>query len=873
MGIRDCLISAVDQGAITREEATALGDEYEERFAQLRASLGDDAARGEAKARLERALRFEAAEKRRRANLTEARRRGVLAQLMDYRNAKGEPDVFEAAMSLLSHYGYRGVNSLRGRKEAIISLAHGKLSDLMVDARRTAILGRRKATPMIDDIARALRGETVDDALAQQHAKAIAAVFEDLRQRFNAAGGAIPKLDNWGLPQSHDRLKIRALSADPAEARRLWKDRIRPLLDPDAMRHPLTGDPVGAGGIDRVLDHVYASIVSDDWAHRTPQMVNYGRGVLATQRADHRFLVFKDTDAWLTYNRQFGHGDIIQSIFDHINDMANDIATLETLGPSPNMMMDYIKAVVGVQLGRGMAGTAPAAGSTGASAIAVAHYRLDSLFQYLRGRPTASSGFAQTTGDIKNVVYSAILGATGIIAGLTDPFISQASRRLAGIPAMKNFGQMLKSMRLQGKQDIIRAGVAWEEYLHVMQDEARFAGIVIGRDWSRWLVDRSMMVSLLKPLTAARKLTEARAIQGHLADHAGLAFDALPDRTRRTMAGFGIGQPDWDVIRAGVDANGFVTPAEIARQGGEVRYLDERTATPEDWQRELKAIRHRDAAEKLAEFTASWAERAVPGGTPNIRSTILGATPRGTIPGELVDFFTDLKGFGLSFTALQIEATAQYATMTPGGQAARMAAGAKYFAALAVPLTLAGAVYIQLKAMADGKDPEPMGPENTDFWLRAAIQGGGFGLLGDFIHATEDRFGNSLVETLAGPRASFVGDTLKISAGNAVEAGAEISAAALGARWPEINAATKAGREATQFAGRWTPILSSHWATRAAYRRLILDQLQWAVDPDADKSFKRKLDHARRERGQDYWWKPGESAPRRPPDPAGAFGR
>src|SRR6185312_5860751 len=93
-----------------------------------------------------------------------------------------------------------------------------------------------------------------------------------------------------------------------------------------------------------------------------------------------------------------------------------------------------------------------------------------------------------------------------------------------------------------------------------------------------------------------------------------------------------------------------------------------------------------------------------------------------------------------------------------------------YFAPLAVALTLGGAAYIQIKNVLDGKEPEPMGPDNGAFWLRALSQGGGFGLFGDFVSANENRFGGTLAESIAGPGVSFWGDTLGLLLGNAQSA-------------------------------------------------------------------------------------------------------
>lgn len=856
MAFQDCLISAIDQGAITREEGAALQRDFETKFAQKRAQLGDDQAAAAAKAELETELRGQAIEKRRRAVLTEKARLRLKDRLLTYRDENGEADIYEAALGVLSHYGYRGAESVRGHGEAILAMAHGKLTDLMTAVSRDLVTGRRTASAgLIKDLVRELHGAASGDATAKGFAGALGDVFEDLRQRFNNAGGAIAKREDFGLPHSHNGLGIRQAGRDD------WKAFIRPLVDPDKMRHPLTGQPVGAHGIDQALDHIYDTVTTDGWAHMTPTMTATGRGALASQRQDHRFLQFRDGDAWLAYNARFGEGDPVQAIFRHINGMTRDIAAMEVLGPNPSAMVEWLIQGVRSELARADVGRGAQAKLQGEIAKwgrgtapgAFAEWRIRSLYAELRGRPTAASGIAMTTATAKNVMNAALLGGAGIVAATTDPFIAQASRRLAGLPVLKDFGALFKMLQASSREDIVRAGVIWDDYLHTIEGEARFVGPMLGHSWSQYLVDRAMMVFGLKPLTTGRRLVEARAWQSGLADHAATGFADLPERLRVTLDGFGVTADDWDIMRASVDPAGFITPTEIARRGGEVRYVDtSQPLTDPAAAAELVARRHREVAEKLAELTASWGERSVPSGTPNARAYITGGLARGTPSGEIVDAGLQFKSFGLSLTTLQFEAIQQIAAMQSGGR--KSAAG--YAAALVTTATLGGAVAIQLKALADGKDLEDMGPDNRAFWFRALVTGGGFGLFGDFINASSNRFGQGVAGAIAGPAVAFVSDAASLTLGNAAQA--------LTGEDPKL------GREAVNFAGRYTPIASSWWATRGAYRRLILDQLQWLVDPDADKSFKAKASRLKSTTGQEYWWPPGQATPPRPPAIAAA---
>ncbi len=109
MGFKDCLMNVVEGGIITRAEAQMLADAFDEKFAEKRLSLGDDAAAAAAKDELARELKAEANEIRRRAHLAEAARRRLKADMQGYRNIDGEHDVAGAAVAMLSHYGYRGL--------------------------------------------------------------------------------------------------------------------------------------------------------------------------------------------------------------------------------------------------------------------------------------------------------------------------------------------------------------------------------------------------------------------------------------------------------------------------------------------------------------------------------------------------------------------------------------------------------------------------------------------------------------------------------------------------------------------------------------------------------------------------------------------
>lgn len=855
MPFSDCIDSALEQGALSPEEAAELKAEFDRRFAQRRLELGDGPATAAAKDAIEAELRAAGAERRRRIHLADAARNTLKNDLIRYRRHDGTPDIGRAALEKLSHYGTGGSSSVRGRMEAIVGLAHSELADHIRTFRRSLGSGRRFERPLARDIMRELHGDSTGNPAAKALAEGLANVAEKLRQRFNAAGGAIPRLENWGWTHQHDRNVI------ARAGREAWKDAIRPRLAPDKMVHPLTGEALDAATLDKALDVVYENIVSDSWSRRRPTMQRFGIGAIASQRADARFLVFKSADDWLAYDDAFGGGDPVAAWFSHIKEMGRDIAAMEILGPNPGAMIEWMKQVVRVEIGKAQADRPSLARRSSRDAGAYSDWRLEALYEYLRGRPMVSSRMAGLTGDIRNVMTSALLGASSVLAAATDPFIDRAARRLAGLPTRGTLTAVTKTLSGETHDRAVRSGFIAEDFLHIMKDEVRYAGFLDGHEWSRWLADRAVTWNFLKPLTESRRHIHQLEWQATLADHADSAFGDLPPLLRQAFAGFGIDQTDWDVMRSAdlwrpqPDSAGFLRPVDIVAlaEGPGLPKVQKLLGIEGDEAAVAAQVAAgvRRSAEKYVEMVMAWSERAVPSGTPNARSFVTGAAKRGTIAGELLEGVLQFKSFVLSFSTLQVQALAMTAGVKGGWSAAR------YAGALAIGMSIGGGIYVQLKDLVDGKDPQDV--RDPRFWIRALLTGGGLGIFGDFLFAEYARNGHNPLSAVAGPGVSFAQDVAGLTLGNLQEFA--------------MGEDTHAGREFRNFLGRYTPVLSTHWATRLGWNRLFLDQLQYLTDPNAHQSFRSRQSNLRRETGQSYYWPPGRQEPARAPDFGAAIGQ
>ncbi|MBS3695827.1 hypothetical protein, partial [Rhodococcus qingshengii] len=79
-------------------------------------------------------------------------------------------------------------------------------------------------------------------------------------------------------------------------------------LDVSRMKNPLTSQPIDVAELDDILDGIWTNIATEGWSKREPLRQAFGKGALANQRAEHRFLIFRDADSWLRYQRDYGGG-------------------------------------------------------------------------------------------------------------------------------------------------------------------------------------------------------------------------------------------------------------------------------------------------------------------------------------------------------------------------------------------------------------------------------------------------------------------------------------------------------------------------------------------------------------------------------------
>lgn len=824
MPLTDCLATALEGKQITQQQHDRLARDFERFRSRYGLDRAGTAAQNAKQALLDQ-LKADVAHQNRRAALDLGTTRRMLRDLDAHRTPAGHRDVAQAALYTLDNNGEAAFDSVSRRHDVIVGLAHARMESLLSRFRRSRLLGdlSRKNAAQLPNVVREAFGEDTGDVMAKGFAKAWLDTADWLRQRFNAAGGAIGKLDKWGLPQWHDAhaLVRRGLNQ--------WKADIAPLLDVSRMQHPLTQMPIFPDELDEILEGVWNGIVTDGWDTREAQRTIRGKGALGNQRQEHRFLVFKDADSWMKYQADYGGGsDPFAAMMGHVNMMARDTAAMEILGSNPSLGVAFLKQIVEQEGALKRAGKPARFAGRGDPVERARRYgnRIDAVWGSIRGTlNTPVSGFWANVGAAtRNLITSSVLGSAAL-ASISDVGTQQVTRAFSGMSPAGAFKQTIAGM-IGGttQREAVAAGLILDAARHVHNQQARYVGTFGGPEWSRWLGDRVITLSGLSPWTQGGRHAFGLAFMHTIADHAEKAWGQIPALLRSRLERYGFTEGNWETItktmvHTQTDGLKTVRPNEIAARDPKL-------------------------AERYLGMILSETEYAVPSGTHRSRTVLLDQNQPGTFAGELLRSVAQFKSFGAVYAMLHGQ---RIASMLVGKETRGL--GAAYAGALLITGTFYGALALQMKALSQGKDPRPL--NSPQFWGAAMLQGGGLGIYGDFLFSDLNRYGGGIGANLAGPTAERIGDFSNLTIGNLAQLAAGKD--------------TDFGRELITFARGNVPG-GNIWYLRLAWERLVLDQLQFVADPEANKSFKAKQQRMRKDFGQGYWWRPGELAPARPPD-------
>lgn len=625
-------------------------------------------------------------------------------------------------------------------------------------------------------------------------AQAFAKILDFIRDRLNEAGARIGDATDFVTHTDHDPAKMRRAAGPGAsydDAFAAWRDAILPELHPRTF--DVLDEEVPTGEFDltdpdaarnRFLRSIFDALVSgvhlryggrEDGAFVAPAFE--GTGNLGRRISQSRVLFWKDGRAWQRYQNRFGSSpNLLSSVMGSIDRGARQIALMEKFGTNPPANLDLILRKIDEQY-RGdfdqLARWKPA------------HARLRAVMAQLDGSANwpAHQRISQIMAAVRTWDSMSDLGGLGITHGASVLATLPSEIVHHGIPRLSALGELMHSF-VRGKGD--------DERRDVLADLGAFAHGLNREIFARWQAEDpipghiSTLASRYFKYTGIhyifdRSQAATRWMLAHqLGRYSDREFASLGQPLSQMLAKYRIGREEWNLLRQVADlpeAEGmrFLTPdAAMRTEPAAVEALlrgrgELRVTRPEPPQPDLpapvapeirqdyeaaaahaeeqigRAVRHFqwEMSDRLASYYNDAAVHAVV--TPGVRerAALLGGTTPGSPLGEIGRFLFQFKMWPAAAMTQVL------------GRDIWLSAGRRNFAwglgTLLSMTTLAGYFRMTVNDLALGNTPRD--PRSPATLLAALSQGGGIGILGDFLFGNmrTSRFGSDLFGTLSGP--------------------------------------------------------------------------------------------------------------------------
>lgn len=679
------------------------------------------------------------------------------------------------------------------------------------------------------------RGEPTEGMTRQSIAAAqiISKWQESARIDENRAGAWIRKEPGYIVRQSHDIMKIRASGFDA------WRNAILPRLDERTFD--------GVSDRDQFMRSIYNGLASG--VHLTSEKPDWMNGFkgsanAAKRASQERVLHFKDGVSWHEYNQQFGTGSLREAVFGGLNSAARNTGMMRVLGTNPENMFKYLTDAIADDVSK--------SGNPAALADYMTKVRRinRTVMPQVDGSLNipGSVGWANASANVRGWLRMSQLGGA-VISSFNDVPISATEMRYQGqnfmqavLGAMK--GRFTRYTSAEQKEILSSIGV----YSDAMTQE--IIRRISGDDSLTGKMGRAQQLffkyNLMNFWTESGRNSNAMMITNWLAQNADQAHSRLPEDLRRVLDLHGIGDREWEIFRhmdmADSEGRKFMTTSGIRGVPDDVisDYVQSKGLKPTE-----RAISDaRDQLEgQLRGYILDRLNIAMSEPGDRTQAFMKMGTVPGTVAGEAIRFAGQYKSFTASFMQNVLGREVFGRGYTPAGLGeskttsmtnALMRNGNGAFigaANLFVWATLFGYTSMQAKLMLKGQTPRPA---DAKTFLAAAAQGGGLGILGDFMFGEVNRMGAGPVTSLMGPAASNADSIITL-----------------------LQSSTRGDSDL----GDWyrtaldnTPFLNVFWL-RTAMNGLILNRIQDALDPGSLERYQRRVE---REQGNEFLIPPSQ---------------
>lgn len=704
-----------------------------------------------------------AAYKKRAAFINARRRIEALSYLRD--NWADQPTL--GAESFLV-----GTNLARTGSRASISVEQGQLSSsyvggFLADLEKANLLDRMTSGIYDDGIAKALwqiRSEAPDYTGISKEAKSLAEIInkwqETARIDANKAGALIGKLDNYITKQSHDPLRLRSRGKDQ------WISDILPALDPRTFNNI---DPY------EFLSAAYDGLVSGVHFKENGAPKGFtGPRNIAKSMSQERVLHFKSAESWTAYNRDYGMGNLRESVIGSLSIMGEQTALMRRLGTNPEANWQQVLDDFGKDL-KGQPDKLERFDKDRRGMLRNRFLEVDGTT-----RIPVNGDLARFGSITRAWVNMTSLGAS-IASSVTDIPVAASEMRFQGKSMLSGMGEMIgglsRGRKSQEERQILSmVGVYLEGMRGAVTNRFSIDDTLPGQV-SKWQ-NLYFRLNLQSWWTDTQRASTGLMMSNYLSQQAGKGFDSLPKELSRVLDMYGIDAGRWELIRSAdlSEANGrkFLTTENFDSIPDQslADYLSAQNRTVSKGAiDELRA----ELSNQLRNYISDRVSYAVLEPDARTRAILRQGSQPGSVAGEMLRFIGQFKSFGVSFIqkAVGRELFGRDYVPTEFGRGLRPfrellqasttgSYGANLWgmANLVAWSTAFGYMAMASKDLLKGK--EPRDPLDRKTWMAAFIQGGGFGIYTDFLFGEASRFGNKPLETFAGPFASRAAAALDV---------------------------------------------------------------------------------------------------------------
>lgn len=745
-----------------------------------------------------------------------------LSELTDNRN---KLPAMERVDRMIDFYGdLSGVQSVNRHSISIATDYKGRLYEFY--KKINGITRLIQDDVLANNIIRERFGENTGDALAKKISDEIGSVADDMRDRFNRNGGDIGKLDGWGLWTAWDSVKTFSKGVD-----RFIQLGLKNIKRDEYVHED--GTYFNEQELTDLLRESWVTIKSEGANKNEVGKANFsGNSKITNRHSESRVLHWKDADAWIEMQKEFGNKSLFEIIDSNVSRMSKDIALVEYFGSNPTatfkMLLD---SAAKIDSGDGIIQN---------FRTKMRRSRAEDMFNEFTGQiGIGHEVVANLWRGYRSANVGGMLGGTTLTA-TTDHATMVKMANAHGLSIQKLYGNELSLLNPANTADrefALYMGFGINELTSTI---SRFADEGLTEAYGRAATFAKVMdaaassvlrVSGLTAITQIRKQAFDITMGAKYADMTRTkAWKDLDATDKEWFVKTGLNERAWEVMR-------LAEPKQMPGSKTNVLSIRSIYEIPDN---KLTAfgnpqkVREEVATQFQTHLLDEQGMAIIESGLRE-KTKFTGGTKAGTFSGEALRLATQFKSFPLAM--LMRHSARAFAQEGFKGKAA-------YAIPLITGLTILGGVSLLLKDIAKGENPsEVWDGENpyllgfdADFLKRSVVAGGGLPIIGDIIATGNDPLGRNTEGLMTGPIGGDFRTLLGLTVGNA-------------AQWYE-GKDTNAANEAYRF-GKGKIPGQNVWFAGTALNRLIFDDFQKTLAPDYQRRQQQKMRKLKRSQ----WWK------------------